>query len=334
MQTEISISVILFMENTVENLNNQEPTKGNRRGVILFILIGLLAALSALSGYLYIQLNGLKAENQEYKMKQEKSNKEIDEYRSQLQELTAKYDSLMLAHEGLRSELKQEQDKVVALMRDYERLKAAGGTVQSSGGKNLRARLEELQQAYDENEAIILELKAKNQELTDENFKVAKQVEELNAQNTKLTDENGKLVKTVDIAKRLKTFELYADAVKLNSDKTKEKPTTKANKADRIRVCFTVLDNQIADKQEKIIYAVIKDPSGKTFTSGDRSSITLLNGSEISYSIKKEIFYDNKVMQLCMNKDMVSNETLNPGNYNVEIYAEGAQIGKCAFELR
>jgi hypothetical protein len=35
-----------------------------------------------------------------------------------------------------------------------------------------------------------------------------------------------------------------------------------------------------------------------------------------------------------MNKDLVSNETLNPGNYNVEIYAEGVQIGKCSFELK
>ncbi len=318
---------------TSTNGNVQKESSNKGKGLI-FLLIGLVAALSALSGYFYVQMNGLKAEAQKLKVQQEQSNKDIDEYRAQLQELTAKYDSLMQAHEGLRGELKQEQEKVIALMRDYERLKATGGSTESSGGKNLRARLEELQQAYDENEAIILDLKAKNQELTDENFKASKKVEELNAQNTKLTDENGKLSKTVDVAKRLKTYEVYADAVRLNSDKTKEKPTTKASKADRIRVCFTVLDNQIADKQEKILYAVIKDPDGKTFTNGDRSSITLLNGNEISYSVKKEIFYDNKVMQLCMNWDVVSEEKLTVGEYQVEIYAEGVQIGQSAFELK
>jgi chromosome segregation ATPase len=318
---------------TSTNGNVQKESSNKGKGLI-FLLIGLVAALSALSGYFYVQVNGLKAEAQKLKDQQEQSNKDIDEYRAQLQELTAKYDSLMQAHEGLRGELKQEQEKVIALMRDYERLKATGGSTESSGGKNLRARLEELQQAYDENEAIILDLKAKNQELTDENFKASKKVEELNAQNTKLTDENGKLSKTVDVAKRLKTYEVYADAVRLSSDKTKEKPTTKASKADRIRVCFTILDNQIADKQEKILYAVIKDPDGKIFANGDRSNITLLNGNEISYSVKKEIFYDNKVMQLCMNWDVVSEEKLIAGEYQVEIYAEGVQIGKSSFELK
>ena len=319
---------------TTSTENSQKDSSNKSRGLLLLLLIGLIAALSALSGYLYVQMNGLKAEAQKLKTQQEQSNRDIDEYRMQLQELTAKYDSLMLSHQGLRTELTQERDKVVALMRDYERLKASGGSAESPGGKNLRARLEELQQAYDENEAIILELKAKNQELTDENFKASKKVEELNAQNSKLTDDNGKLTKTVDVAKRLKTYEVYADAVRLSSDKTKEKPTTKASKADRIRVCFTVLDNQIADKQEKILYAVVKDPDGKTFSNGDRSSIALLNGNEISYSVKKEIFYDNKVMQLCMNWDVVSEEKLTAGEYNVEIYAEGVQIGQSSFELK
>lgn len=318
---------------TSSNNNEQKESTSKGRGLV-FLLIGLVAALSVLSGYLYVKMNGLKAEAEKLKTQQEQSNRDIDEYRAQLQDLTAKYDSLMQTHEGLRAELTQERDKVVALMRDYERLKASGGSTESTGGKNLRARLEELQQAYDENEAIILELKAKNQELTDENFKASKKVDELNAQNSKLTDENGKLTKTVDVAKRLKTYEVYADAVKLNSDKTKEKPTTKASKADRVRVCFTLLDNQIADKQEKILYAVIKDPDGKTFSNGDRSSITLLNGNEISYSVKKEIFYDNKVMQLCMNWDVVSEEKLTPGEYQVEIYAEGVQIGQSTFELK
>lgn len=320
------------MENTAPAEEQQEKeNKGRGLIIILFVVIALLGLLSA---YLFVQVNTLKKESEGLKAQHEQASKDIDVYRAQLQELTAKYDSLMQAHEGLRTELTLERDKVVALLRDYEKLKASGGSPASEGGKNLRARLEELQQSYDENEAVILELKAKNQELTNENFRATKQVEELNSQNTKLTEENGKLTKTVDVAKRLKTYEVYADAVRLSSGGTKEKPTTKASKADRIRVCFTVLDNQIADKQEKALYAVIKDPNKKPFTDGDRSKITLTNGNEIPYSIKKNIFYDNKVMQLCMNWDMKSEEKLVAGRYTVEIYAEGVQIGSTDFELK
>ena len=320
------------MENTAPAEEQQEKeNKGRGLIIILFVVIALLGLLSA---YLFIQVNTLKKESEGLKSQHEQASKDIDMYRAQLQELTAKYDSLMQAHEGLRTELTLERDKVVALLRDYEKLKASGGSPESAGGKNLRARMEELQQAYDENESVIMELKAKNQELTNENFRATKQVEELNSQNTKLTEENGKLVKTVDVAKRLKTYEVYADAVRLSSGGSKEKPTTKASKADRIRVCFTVMDNQIADKQEKALYAVIKDPNKKPFTDGDRSKITLLNGNEIPYSIKKNIFYDNKVMQLCMNWDMKSEEKLVAGRYTVEIYAEGVQIGSTDFELK
>lgn len=320
------------MENTAPAEEQQEKeNKGRGLIIVLFVVIALLGLLSA---YLFVQVNTLKKESEGLKAQHEQASKDIDVYRAQLQELTAKYDSLMQAHEGLRTELTLERDKVVALLRDYEKLKASGGSPESPGGKNLRARMEELQQAYDENEAVIMELKAKNQELTNENFRAVKQVEELNAQNTKLTEENGKLTKTVDVAKRLKTYEVYADAVRLSGGGSKEKPTTKASKADRIRVCFTVLDNTIADKQEKALYAVIKDPNKKPFTDGDRSKITLLNGNEIPYSIKKNIFYDNKVMQLCMNWDMKTDEKLVPGRYTVEIYAEGVQIGSTDFELK
>lgn len=314
--------------NTAEETAEKE-NKGRGLIILLFVLVALFAALS---GYLFIQLNAIKKESEALKAQTEQAGKDIDEYRAQLQELTAKYDSLMQAHEGLKAELGAERDKVVALMRDYERLKANGGTTDSPAGKGLKARMAELQQAYDENEAIIADLKAKNQELTNENFKAAKQLEELNAQNSKLTQENSKLSKTVDIAKRLKTYEVYADAVRVSG--TKEKPVTKASKADRLRVCFTVLDNQIADKQEKAIYAVIKDPNKKTFTTGDRSKITLLNGDEIPYSVKKDIFYDNKVMQLCLNWEVMKEEKLQPGKYTVQIYSDGVQIGETEFDLK
>ena len=323
------------MENSAPQGEKQEEKGGKKRGLFIFIAI-IAALLAVLSGYLYNQVNSLKKEAELLKTQKEDAVKETDEYRIQLQMLTAKYDSLMQAHEGLRSELEIERQKVIKLMGDYEALKRSGGSVAGPGyaATSMRKRLEELQQTYDESEAIILELKAKNQELTNENFSSKKQLDESTEQNSKLTTENSKLNKTVEIAKRLKTYEVYADAVKVTGGGSKEKQTEKAKKADRIRVCFTVLDNQLADKQEKLIYAVIQGPDKKVFVEGDKSKITLLNGEEVSYSIKKEIFYDNKVMQLCMNWEVKQPNVLVDGKYNVEIYCEGVKIGTCDFTLK
>lgn len=320
------------MENNTPLSETQE--KENSGKGLLIVLFLTIAILATSTGYFFFQLNSLKKEKAELTKQKDAAEKDTDEYRNQLRDLTAKYDSLIQAHEGLRSELETERAKVVKLLGDYEALKASGGSLAGPGGASLRTRLEELQQTYDESEGVILELKAKNQELTNENFRATKQLEETNVQNGKLTQENSKLNKTVEIAKRLKTYEVYADAVKVSGGGKKEKATEKASKANRLRVCFTVLDNQLADKQEKSVYVVIKDADKKTFTTGDKSKITLLNGDEIPFSIKKEIFYDNKVMQLCMNWEVSKTEPLKPGVYSVEIYAEGVQIGETEFELK
>lgn len=311
-----------------------EEKEGGKNRIVVIILSILIAVLALLSGYLFFQVNELKAEAEKLRSEKVKAESDTDDYRAQLQLLTAKYDSLIQVHDGLRTELEIERAKVVQLMKDYDALKRSGGSMSGGNGLSMRQRLEELQQKYDENEAVILELKAQNQELTNENFRAQKLVEETKIQNDKLAQENSKLNKTVEIAKRLKTYELYADAVKLSGGGTKEKATDKAKKADRIRVCFTVLDNQLADKQEKSVYAVIKDADGKTFTQGDKSMLTLLNGNEIQYSVKKEIFYDNKVMQICLNWDMTQNEELKAGKYTVDIYSDGVQIGATDFTLK
>jgi len=309
--------------------NPQKERKGGALVIVLFILVAILAGLS---GYLFYELNELKSQSVNWQNEKIKNQQNIDEFASQLQELTTRYDSLMRAHEGMREELEAERNKVVVLMADYQALKREGGDpIASPNGASLKARLEDLQQRYDEAESIIAKLRAENQELSNENFRNAKKLEETSAQNDKLTQENSKLAKTVEIAKRLKTYDIYADAVRVSG--AKEKTTTKASKADRIRVCFTILDNQLADKQEKYLYAVIKDPVGKTFTEGD-SKITLMNGNEIEFSVKKNIFYDNKVMQLCLPYQVKQTEKLTPGEYQVEIYSDGVLIGTSDFTLK
>jgi uncharacterized coiled-coil DUF342 family protein len=318
-------------------MEENTPEKNEKRGssliIILFILIGVLAGTT---GYFFYQLKTLQKNNEQLVSERSKVMIQVDEYREQLELLTAKYDSLIALHEGIKVELMAEREKVIQLKKEYDTYKreTSGSSFDSPepGKRSFRERFEELKKTYDNNEALILELKAKNQELTAENFKASKKVEEFTIQNSKLTEENNKLTKTVEVAKRLKTYEIYADAVKVSGGGAKEKQTDKAKKADRIRTCFTLLENTIADKSEKSIYVAITTPDGKILSEGDRSKLTLLNGEEIQYSVRKDIFYDNKTMQLCLNWD--TKEALTIGNYTVKIYADGVQIGKESFQLK
>lgn len=322
-------------DNLSQEEQEQQEKEEKKRSPVILLLIVLIGILAGVSGYLFIELNKQKEINAKLLVEREKVKKDIDDYRLQLELLTAKYDSLILVHEGLRSELEEERTKVIRLMVEYDALKSSGAVPGSGfGNPNLRARLEDLQQRYDDNETIIKELRAKNQELTAENFKNSRKVEELTVENVRLAEDNTKLSKIADVAKRLKTYEIYADAVRLTNSGRRERSTDRIRRADRIRVCFTVLENTIADKGEKTIYLVIKTPNGNTLTEGDRSRITLLSGEEIAYSVKKDIFYDNKHMQLCMNWDVKDKDQLSPGTYKIELFAEGVLIGKESFDLR
>jgi protein subunit release factor B len=138
------------MANLAPQGEQQEEKGGKKRGLFIFITI-IAALLAVLSGYLHNQVNTLKKEAELLKTQKVEAVKETDEYRVQLQMLTAKYDSLMQAHEGLRSELEMERQKVIKLMGDYEALKRSGGTVAGPGNAatSMRKRLEEQQKLED-----------------------------------------------------------------------------------------------------------------------------------------------------------------------------------------
>ena len=52
---------------------------------------------------------------------------------------------------------------------------------------------------------------------------------------------------------KLKAYELFADAVKVKGS-DKESTTTKAKRADRVRACFTLSENKLAKKENKIVF--------------------------------------------------------------------------------
>ena len=310
--------------------SSNSERKGNALVVVLFIIIGILAGLA---GYLFFKQNDVKERIIVVEKEKGDIKKNADLFSKKLEELTIRYDSLILAHQGLKEELEAERNKVVVLMADYQALKRQGiqAVNQSNDDYGLMAKFKELERDFKMSKEVILDLKAKNQDLTAENFNKSKQVEEANIQTEQFKKENNKLNKIVEIAKRLKTFNLFAMGQKASTKK--EKSTEKAGKVNRITTCFTILDNQLSDKQEKLIYIVIKDPNNRIFSDGD-NRLALNDGSELQFSVKKNIFYDNKLMNLCLPYNIKQSEELGPGKYSVQVYCDGVSIGETSFNLK
>ena len=146
---------------------------------------------------------------------------------------------------------------------------------------------------------------------------------ELNTQNTNLT---GK----VTTALKLQLSALEANAVSLNA-KGVEKPTASAGKANRIKACFTVAQNAIAETSKRTVYMRINTPDGRVLPSQSEERSMKVGTETIYFSSKTDITYEGKQVQSCAAFDL--NSTLKPGTYTVEVFSDNAKIGTSTLVL-
>ena len=170
-----------------------------------------------------------------------------------------------------------------------------------------------------------------NNKLTDENKTVKNQLSNEQKKAQELTEKNEDLNTLVTVASHLKTLGLKSYGVKVKNDNT-GKEMDRAKKVDKIRTSFTVQKNTITKPGKKWIYVRILTPDGRVLSEKtDDSNKFDFNGVRGLYSSKKEIDYKNEDMQVTI--DWVKIDEFPVGEYNVEVYADGVDIGKTKFTL-
>ena len=102
----------------------------------------------------------------------------------------------------------------------------------------------------------------------------------------------------------------------------RQRETTRADRAEMIKVCFTLLENAIAKSGEKNLHLNITAPDG-----------TLLLEDGSTYSATRTIDYANDRLDACV---FFSAEglTLTSGEYSIEILEGSEVIGTTLIELR
>jgi DNA repair ATPase RecN len=243
----------------------------------------------------------------------EKELTETLEELNQYKNMNARVDSL-LAEANVTIE--QQKERIEKMLKN-ERNSA-------SLNKKLKAELEELKKLRDEYLEKIDALLVENSQLKEEKATLTTKVAELE------TD----LDKTITTASVLK-----AEYVKTTSFKKKgsEKyvETLMAKRTNRLRVCFSVMDNKIAKSGDKDVFLRIVEPGGKTL--GDRSSgsstFKLASGEEVQYTTSSKIAYNNQKQDLCLQWDE-SERIFKPGTYIVEVYVDGNLSASSSHNLK
>jgi hypothetical protein len=121
-----------------------------------------------------------------------------------------------------------------------------------------------------------------------------------------------------------------AQIVKKNNT---HKETRKADKAEKIRVCFTLDKNEVAEAGKKMIYLRIETPQGTVLAErNDKAHMFDFEGTQGLYSVKKEVNYENQLLDLCMYWDVTN--VLSSGTYVAKAYCAGLEIGSTTIVLK
>jgi vacuolar-type H+-ATPase subunit I/STV1 len=234
---------------------------------------------------------------------------ELEKYRG----ISADLDSLLNdANTTIHEQEKKIQDIV---MREKDLDKQS---------KKLKAELAVLKKMRDDYLEKIDQLVTENKELKAKN-------DSLNRQVNVLADVNKSLETKVKYAAELKI-----EYVKVKSFKKKSSgklvESSLAKKTNKIDVCFTVMDNKFATTGEKIVYLVITEPTGKVLAGQSHTSFISTDNTEISATASYQINYNGKKVETCIGYES-QERILTPGNYNCDLYIDGALISSSQYLL-
>lgn len=253
-----------------------------------------------------------------------------EQYAIEKEELADQYTSLAIEYEGyklnvnndsLEQKLEDQRIKIQQLVEELKQTKKEDARKIAA----LKKELETVRGVLRYYVAQVDSLNQVNEALLAENQQVKQEIRKVNTEKANLTKQNEQLNKIVDIASHLTAQGLSAQA--LNK---RQKKTSSLKNTNTFVVNFTVGANVTAETGEKDLYVRILKPNEEVLTNSKSGKFNY-DGSMIEYSMKKTIEYtgEEQPVNIYWNR----NETLDPGTYQFEVFADGKSIGRCSLQM-
>ncbi|WP_343701654.1 hypothetical protein [Chitinophaga sp.] len=299
-----------------------EKPRNNKNGIIYGVLI---AALVGTWGYMFYD------KSQTSKELVVKEN-QLDTLTNSRNELQSEYDAAQARLDDLISQnsrmdsLVKSKDKEIADMKG--RISSILSNKNATAAELAEARrlIEQLKSTTESYVQTIERLEGEKIVITGERDVARKERDSV----TVVKDSLGKRVEVGSV--------LHASNIKLSPINVrrngKEEVTSKAKRADMMRVSFDV-DNRIATTGDKELYVAITAPDGSPLAVEALGSgrFTLEDGTEKLYTVKKTVSYvAGGTTPVSM--DWKQNSDFKPGDYTVEIYQDGFRIGSGKVNLK
>jgi len=301
------------------------PKPNDNRNLIYGVLI---AALIVVVGYLIYD----KTKNNSEVSTLQTQYSSVDSTKNAIQ---GEYNAALARMDSLTGSNVQLQGALADRQKEIETLKAQIKTELSKSNADLgraRSLIAELRGKVDNLMTEIAQLKAENQQLSASNQQLSTERDTLTNRNTSL---NQNLTATTDAKNKMEEeastlhasgFNITAIDVKSNG---KESETSKAKKADLLRISFYIDENRITKTGSKTLYMVVKGPDGNTVTIPSAGSGTLQTkqDGEITYTTAINVDYEQG-KRLPVSYDWHQNNKYQQGDYTISIYNNGYKIGE------
>jgi cupin superfamily acireductone dioxygenase involved in methionine salvage len=303
--------------------SNAEPKKDNK-GVIILILVVAIIASWAYFFYTKNQNENLITEKDATYLTLDSSKNEVQkEYDSAMVRLEA----MTQANNGLDSLVKSKDQEMQILKSRFRAIVSK----QNASARDLaeaRSLVKELNVKIDDYVKEIERLQAENQQLTVDkaNLTSDKQNLEKNLSTTLAAKKDAE--DKVDVGSTLHASSFKISAIN-ERNSGKESETTRAKRADKLRISFVLDENRIAISGSKILYIIAKDPAGKVIREAtlDSGTFGTRQDGNLEYTNKLDVQYiQGEIKQISF--DLKQTDKYEKGSYNFIVYQNGFKIGE------
>ncbi|HVA98270.1 MAG TPA: hypothetical protein VNG53_05190 [Bacteroidia bacterium] len=312
------------MENT-QNPIEKKPEEQKSRDRVFIIIIILLLFLCGILGWQYwVQKNRADQEIVVTKT----ITVEKDNVKADLLTLQTDYAGLKTNNTALQAQLDSKRDTIAALLVQAEKYKDDAYIM-----SRLRKEANTLREIMKGYVVTIDSLNTLNQHLTVERDQANQNLKSEKGKTEVLNKENENLQTVVNTGSILQANGITAEAVHEKSGGKRESETSHAKRTDKIKVSFTIAQNNISRTGNRDIYLRIISPDGKELSpTTDQSSMFEFQGGKGFFAGKQSFNYQDQQISLTMYG--TSNAPFVSGKYIIDIYADKAEIGQTTLTLK
>jgi hypothetical protein len=297
---------------TEPNNNTQQDVAAKKGAPLFLIFITVVLALAL--GFIVFSYFGQKKKMVEMETV---LTHEKDSLANELRLMVHGYDTMKSNNDTLNAKLEIEKAKIIKLL-----------SINASNVQLIRQYKGEIGTMREIMKSYIVQidsLNTRNKLLVAENQDIKLQMTDVKKTNVELSRVKEELSSKVEIASVIQAKDVVMTALNKN-----RKETTRLDRIDKLRICFTLRENPIAKAGEKNVYLRILRPDSLVITSSS-DNLFDYNGKKSIYTANRQAEYMNQDIEMCIYVDNTGDFIV--GNYKSELYLDGNLIGGCTFMI-